>query len=73
MLIGQLGKLIGNIHQDTDQELGTIENLDPSLFSAKVNSEDTPSYEETMHGPLAGEFRKALDVGCNMLDLVRIA
>jgi hypothetical protein len=44
--------------------------LNPSVFAAKANSEDTPSYEEAMHGPLAGEFRKALGVEWDMLNIV---
>jgi hypothetical protein len=39
----------------------TVENINPSVFAAKANSEGTPSYEEAMHGPLAGEFRKSLE------------
>jgi hypothetical protein len=70
MMTGQLGKLIGNLHQDTDQDLGTVENLNPSVFAAKANSEDTPSHEEPMHGPLVGEFRKALEVEWDMLNIV---
>jgi hypothetical protein len=70
MVTGQLGKLLGNLHQDTDQELGTIEKLDPSVFAAKANSDDRPSYEEAMHGPLEREFRKALEVEWDMLNLV---
>jgi hypothetical protein len=44
MMTGQLEKLLGNLHRDTDQELGTVENLDPSVFVAKAKSEDAPSY-----------------------------
>jgi hypothetical protein len=29
MMTGKLGKLLGNIHQDTYQDLGTVENLNP--------------------------------------------
>jgi hypothetical protein len=58
MLTGQLGKLLGNIHQETDHELDAVEHLDPSIFSAKANSEDTPTYEEAMNGTLADDFRK---------------
>jgi hypothetical protein len=60
----------GNLHQDTDKDLGTVINLNPSVFAAKANSEDTPSYEEAMHGTLAGEFRKALEVEWDMLNIV---
>jgi hypothetical protein len=52
MLTGQLGKLNGNLHQETDHELDTVEHLDPSIFAAKANSEDTQTYEEAMHRPL---------------------
>jgi hypothetical protein len=38
MMTGKLGKLLGNLHQDTYQELGTVENLGPPVFSAKANS-----------------------------------
>jgi hypothetical protein len=38
MLTGQLGKLLGNIHQETDHDLDTVEHLDPSIFAAKANS-----------------------------------
>jgi hypothetical protein len=61
-MTGHLVKMLGNLHQYTDQELGTAENLDPSVFAAKANSEDTPSYKEAMHVPFAGEFRKSLEV-----------
>jgi hypothetical protein len=60
----------GNLHQDTDKYLGTVENLNPSVFAAKANSEDTPSYEEAMHDTLAGEFRKSLEVEWDMLNIV---
>jgi hypothetical protein len=58
MLTGQLGKLLGNLHQETDHELDTVEHLDPSIFSAKANSEDTPTYVEAMNVPLAEGFIK---------------
>jgi hypothetical protein len=54
----QLGNIIENLHQDIDKELGTVENIDPSVFATKANSEDTRSYEAAMHGTLPGEFRK---------------
>jgi hypothetical protein len=69
-MTGQLGKLLRNLHQYTDQELGTVENHDRSVFASKSNSEDTPSYEEAIHGTLAGEFRKALEIEWDMLNLV---
>jgi hypothetical protein len=59
----------GNLRQDTDQDLGTVESLGPSVFSAKYKSDDTPSYEEAMHVPLDGEFRKALEVERDMLNI----
>jgi hypothetical protein len=70
MMTGQLGKLLGNLHQDTEQDLGTVENRNPSVFADNANSEDTPSYEEAMHGPLAGEFRKALEFEWDILNIV---
>jgi hypothetical protein len=53
MLTGQLGKVLGNLHQETDHDLHTVEHLYPSIFAAKANSEDTPTYEEAMNGPFA--------------------
>jgi hypothetical protein len=44
------GKLLGNLHQETDHELDTFEHMDPSIFAIKDNSEDTPTYEEAMNG-----------------------
>jgi hypothetical protein len=70
MIIGQLGGRLGNLHQDTDQDLGTVENINQSVFAAKSNSEDMSSYEEAMHGPLAGEFRKALEVEWDILSIL---
>jgi hypothetical protein len=58
MLTGQLGKLVENIHQETDHESDTFKHLDPSIFAAKANSEDTPTYEEAMNGPLPHDFIK---------------
>jgi hypothetical protein len=70
MLTGQLGKLLGNLHQETDHDLDTVEHLDPSIFAAKANSEDMPSYEEAMNGPFAEEFKKAMGIEWDMLDVV---
>jgi hypothetical protein len=56
MFTGQLGKLLGNLHQETDHELVTVENLNPSIFAAKANSEDTPTYEEAINGPFGQDF-----------------
>jgi hypothetical protein len=42
--------------------LDTVEHLDPSIFAAKANSEDTPTYKEAMNGPLADDFRKPMEV-----------
>jgi hypothetical protein len=47
-----------------------VEHLDPSIFAAKTNSEDTPTYEEAMNGPLAGDFRKSMEVEWGMLNVV---
>jgi hypothetical protein len=62
MLTGQLGQLIGNIHQYIDHDLDTVENLNPSIFAAKANSEDTPTYEEAMNGPFAQDLIKSMEV-----------
>jgi hypothetical protein len=70
MLTGQLGKLLGTLHQETDHDLDTVEHMDPSIFAAKDNSEDTPTYEEAMNGPLADEFRKSMEVEWDMLNVV---
>jgi hypothetical protein len=70
MLTGKLGKLLGNLHQETDHELGTLENSNPSIFAAKDNSEDTPTYEDAMNGPFAQDFRKSMEVEWDMLDTV---
>jgi hypothetical protein len=70
MLTGQLGNLLGNLHQETDHELDTVENLNPSIFSAKANSEDTPTYEEAINGPFAQDFIKSMEVEWDMLDTV---
>jgi hypothetical protein len=45
MMKGQLGIFFGNLQQDTDQDLGTLDNLDPSVFAAKAYSEYMPSCE----------------------------
>jgi hypothetical protein len=58
MLTGQLGNLLGNLHQDTDHELDTVDSLNPSIFAAKANSEDTPTYKEATNGPFTQDFRK---------------
>jgi hypothetical protein len=70
MLTGQLRKLLGNLHQETDHELDTVDNLNPSIFAAKDNSEDTPTYEEAVNGPFAQDFRKSMEVEWDMLDTV---
>jgi hypothetical protein len=70
MLTGQLGKLLGNLHQETDHELDTVEHIDPSIFVGKANSEDTPTYEEAMNCPFAEEFKKAMGIEWDMLDVV---
>jgi hypothetical protein len=70
MLTGQLGKLLGNLHQETDHDLETVEHLDPSIFAAKANSQDTPTYEEAMNGPFAEEFKKAMGIEWDVLDVV---
>jgi hypothetical protein len=70
MLIGKLGNLLGNIHQETDHELDTVDNLNPSIFAAKANSEDTPIYVEAINGPFAQDFRKSMEVEWDMLDTV---
>jgi cysteinyl-tRNA synthetase len=70
MLTGQLRKLLGNIHKQTVHELDTVENLDPSIFAAKANSEDTPTYEEAMNGPLAEDLRISMVVEWDMLNVV---
>jgi hypothetical protein len=69
MLTGQLGKLIRNIHQETDHELDKVEHLDPSIFAAKANSEDTPTYEEAMNGPFDDDLRKSMEVEWDMLNM----
>jgi hypothetical protein len=60
MLTGQLAKLLGNLYQETDHELDTVDNLNPSIFAAKANSEDTPTYEEAINGPFAQDFIKSI-------------
>jgi hypothetical protein len=70
MLTGQLGKILGNLHQDTDHELDIVENLNPSIFAAKANLEDTPTCEEAMNRPFAQDFRKSMEVEWDMLDTV---
>jgi hypothetical protein len=70
MLTGQLGKILGNLHQETDHDLDTVEHLDPSIFAAKANSEYTPTYEEAMNGPFDDEFKKAMGIEWDMLDVV---
>jgi hypothetical protein len=70
MLTGKFGKLLGNLHQETDHELDTLENLNPSIFAAKANSEDTPAYEEAMNGQFAQDFRKSVELEWDMLDTV---
>jgi hypothetical protein len=70
ILTGQLGKLLGNLHQETDHELYTVENLNPSIFAAKANSEDIPTYEEAIDGPFTQDFRKSMEVEWDMLDTV---
>jgi hypothetical protein len=70
MLTGKLGKLLGNLHQETDHELDIVENLNPSSFAAKANSEDTQTYEEAINGPFAQDFRKSMEVEWDMLDTV---
>jgi hypothetical protein len=70
MLTGQLGKLLGNLHQETDHELDPVEHLDPSIFAAKANSEDIPTYEQAMNGPLGDDFRKSMEVEWDILNVV---
>jgi hypothetical protein len=70
MLTGQLGKLLGNLHQETDHDIDTVEHLDPSIFAANANSEDTPTYEESMNDPFADEFKKAMWIEWDMLNVV---
>jgi hypothetical protein len=70
ILTGQLGNLLGDLHKETDHKLYTLENLNPSIFAAKSNSEDTPAYEEAMIGPFAQDFRKSMELEWDMLDTV---
>jgi hypothetical protein len=70
MLTGKLGKILGNLHQETDHELDTVEHLDPSIFTTKAYTEHTPTYEEAMHGPLADDFIKSMEVEREMLNVV---
>jgi hypothetical protein len=70
MLTGKFGKLLGNLYQENDHEVDTVENLDPSIFAAKANSEDTPTYEEAMNGALADDFRKSMELEWDMLNVV---
>jgi hypothetical protein len=44
--------------------------LDPSIFAANANSEDTPTYQEAMNGPFAQDFRKLMEVEWDTLDTV---
>jgi hypothetical protein len=70
MISGKLGKILGNLIQETDHELYTVEHLDPSIFASKANSKDTPSYEEAMNRPLADDFRKSMGVEWDLLNMV---
>jgi hypothetical protein len=40
-----IGKLLKNLHQENGHELGTIDNMDPSVCATKTNSDDYPKYE----------------------------
>jgi hypothetical protein len=47
---GTLGAMWAKMEQHTDQEYGTVEWMNPALFSAKANKEDNPTWKEAMSG-----------------------
>jgi hypothetical protein len=48
---GSLGKLMAQMNIETDQDLNTVEEYNPTLLSSKASEDDIPTYEQAMSGP----------------------
>jgi hypothetical protein len=56
---GTLGAMWAELEQHTNQESGTVEWMNPALFSVKANAEDNPTWHEAMGGPNAEGYWQA--------------
>jgi hypothetical protein len=56
---GTLGAMWAELEQHTDQQKGTIEWMNPALFSVKANAEDNPMWNKAMGGPDAEGYWQA--------------
>ena len=52
--------MVAQMEDNTDLDLGTVEEFNPLAFAAKANAEDTPNYHEAMNGPHHEEYWKAM-------------
>jgi hypothetical protein len=64
---GTLGAMWAELEQHSDQDSGTIEWMNPALFSVKANFEDNPTWNEAMGGPNAEGYWQACKKGYNTL------
>jgi hypothetical protein len=48
---GSLGKLMAQMNIETDQDLNTVEEYNPTFLSSNASEDDNPTYEQAMSGP----------------------
>jgi hypothetical protein len=56
---GSLRKLMAQMNIETDQDLKTVEEYNPTLLSSKASEDDNPTYEQSMSGPNKERYWKA--------------
>jgi len=57
---------------DYDHDLSTCEWLHPMILAAKANSEDNPTWEEAMNGPLRDGYMKAAKSEIEILEKMEV-
>jgi hypothetical protein len=56
------------LSQHTDFNNDTLEWMHPAALAAKANSEDYPTWEEAMNGPLKADWYKSCEVELDALE-----
>jgi hypothetical protein len=56
---GTLGAMWSELEKNTDQDYGTIEELNPALFFVKANADDNPTWNQAMGGENAEGYWQA--------------
>jgi hypothetical protein len=56
---GTLGAYWAEMEENTDQNYGTVEDWNPTIFAAKANTDDNPNWGQAMNGPLAEGYWQA--------------